>query len=291
MTQQPEPPHIPERHELAAALHGLRQDAGLSTTELAERLHWSQSRVSRIDRGVTLPTPNDVDQWAQVTNADPDLRRRLMELADHARVQLTEWKRELAPGRRRKQQEMADHEANASVIRVFGADVIPGLAQTRPYAARMFQLGRADVTDQPDDLEAVLDARLARQQVLDSGKRIELLMSEFALHRQLISSADQRDQINKLIELSGKPNVHIGVIPFAAQERVHQYQGYAIYGDPAVDASAVVLAETLTRGLTIRATDEITQYIDHYQQLDSTALHGDELRAFLQEVTAAVTWS
>jgi transcriptional regulator with XRE-family HTH domain len=291
VTQQPEPPHIPERHELAAALHGLRQDAGLSTTELAERLHWSQSRVSRIDRGVTLPTPNDVDQWAQVTNADPDLRRRLMELADHARVQLTEWKRELAPGRRRKQQEMADHEANASVIRVFGADVIPGLAQTRPYAARMFQLGRADVTDQPDDLEAVLDARLARQQVLDSGKRIELLMSEFALHRQLISSADQRDQINKLIELSGKPNVHIGVIPFAAQERVHQYQGYAIYGDPAVDASAVVLAETLTRGLTIRATDEITQYIDHYQQLDSTALHGDELRAFLQEVTAAVTWS
>lgn len=291
MTQPPEPAHIPERHELTVALHGLRVDAGLSTTVLAERLRWSQSRVSRIDRGRTLPTPDDVDHWTRATNADPGTRQRLIDLAERAQVQLTEWKRELAPGRRRKQQEMADHETNASVIRLFGADVIPGLAQTRPYAARMFQLGRTDVTDQPDDLEAVLDARLARQRVLDSDKRIELLMSEFALHRQLVSGADQRDQINKLIDLIGKPNVHIGVIPFAAQERVHQYQGYAIYGDPTIDASAVVLAETLTRGLTIRATDEITQYIDHYQQLDSTALHGDELRAFLQEVAAGVTWS
>jgi len=291
MTQQPGPLHIPERHELAVALHGLRQDARLSTTVLAQRLTWSQSRVSRIERGVTLPTPDDVAHWARATNADPDTRTHLMDLAERAQVQLTEWKRELAPGRRRKQQEMAEHEANASVIRLFGADVVPGLGQTRPYAARMFQLGRTEVTDEPDDLDAVLNARLARQHILDSGKRIELLMSEFALHRHLMSGADQRDQINRLIELSTKPNVHVGVIPFAANERVHQYHGYAIYGDPAVDTSAVVLTETLTRGLTIRATDEINQYLEHYQQLDSTALHGDELRTFLQEIAVKVTWS
>lgn len=291
MTQQSDQPHIPERHELGAALRGLRQDARLSTTVLAERLGWSQSRVSRIDRGITLPTPDDVDRWARATNADPDTRRHLMDLADRAHVQLVEWKRELAPGRRRKQQEMAEHEANASVIRLFGADVIPGLAQTRAYAAKMFLLGRADVTDEADDLDAVLDVRMARQSILDSGKRIELLMSEFALHRHLISGAEQREQIDRLIELSTNPNVHVGVIPFAANERVHQYHGYAIFGDPNVDVSAVVLAETLTRGLTIRAADEINQYIEHYQQLDTTALHDDQLRVFLQEVTAKATWS
>jgi transcriptional regulator with XRE-family HTH domain len=291
MTQQPQHPHIPERHDLAVALRGLREDARLSTTVLAERLGWSQSRVSRIDRGVTLPTPDDVDQWARETNADPDTRRHLMELAERAQIQLTEWKRELAPGRRRKQQEMAEHEANASVIRLFGADVVPGLAQNRPYATRMFLLGRTDVTDEADDLDAVLDARLARKAVLDSDKRIELLMSEFALHRHLISGPEQRDQIEQLIKLSTKPNVHLGVIPFAANEVVHQYHGYAIYGVPAVDASAVVLAETLTRGLIIRAADEINQYIEHYQRLDSTALHGDKLRTFLQELAERVAWS
>lgn len=287
MTQQP---RIPQRHELAAALRGLRLDAKLSTTTLCQRLAWSQSRVSRIDRGVTLPTPQDVDHWARATNAGPETRRHLMDLAERAQVRLTEWKRELAPGRRRKQQQMAGHEANASVIRLFGADVVPGLAQTRPYAAKMFQLGRAGVTDEPDDLDAVLDARLARQHILEGDKRIKLLMSEFALHRHLIPGPAQRDQINRLAALSTRPNVRLGVIPFAANELAHQYHGYAIYGDPAIDASAVVLAETLTRSLTIHATDEINQYIEHYQQLDSTALHDDELRAFLREVAAQVTW-
>lgn len=291
MTQPPSQPHIPERHDLAAALRGLREDARLSTTVLAERLGWSQSRVSRIDRGLTLPAPDDVDQWARETHANPDTRRHLMALAASAKIQLTEWKRELAPGRRRKQQEMAEHEANASVIRLFGADVVPGLAQTRLYATRMFLLGRTDVTDKSEDLDAVLDARQARQAVLDSDKRIELLMSEFALHRHLLTGADQRDQIQQLATFSTRPNVHLGVIPFAAAEVVHQYHGYAIYGDPTVDASAVVLAETLTRGLIIRSAEEINQYTEHYQRLDSTALHGDELRTFLQEIAERTTWS
>ncbi|MGI9002974.1 MAG: helix-turn-helix domain-containing protein [Pseudonocardia sp.] len=283
-------PHIPERDELAAALRGLRIDAELSTTVLAERLDWSQSRVSRIERGKTLPTPVDVDDWAQATHADPDVRRRLRELADHAQTQLTDWRRELAPGRRRKQQEMAEHEANASVIRVFGADVVPGLAQTRSYAAAMFRLGRPGVTDEPEKLDAVLDARMARQSIIDTGKRLDLLMSECALHRHLIPGTDQREQIDRLITLSERPNVRLGVIPFTAHERAHQYHGYAIYGDPAADASAVVLVETLTRGLTIRAADEITRYIEHFDQLAATALTGDDLRVFLREVTAQVTW-
>lgn len=304
MTQLPEQPDaterqadIPERDALAQGLRDLRATSTLSTTVLASRLtsrsgrNWSQSRVSRVELGKTVPTVEDVDHWARETKSDPDTRRHLMDLAERAQVQLTEWKRELAPGRRRKQQEIAEHATNSSVIRIFGADVVPGLAQNRPIAAKMFLLGRTDVTEEPDDLEAVLDARMAQQRILDSDKRIELLMSEFALHRHLVSGADQRDQIHKLIKLSMKPNVHVGVIPFTADEKTHQYHGYAIYGDPAVDASAVVLAETLTRGLTIRAAEEINQYIEHFKRLDSTAVHGDELRAFLQEIAERTTWS
>lgn len=292
MTPQ-QAPQSPERHELAAALLGLRVDADLSTTQLATRLGWSQSRVSRIELGKTLPTPGDVERWAQETNADPDTQRHLMTLAEQSRVQLTEWHREIAAvgGRRRKQQEIERLEASASVIRVFGADVVPGLAQTRAYARRMYLLGRPGVTDDPAGLDAVLDARVARQAVLDSGKHIRMLMSEFALRRQLVPALVHRDQLERLAELSPRPSVHLGVIPFAAAEVAHQYHGYAILGDPDTDDSALVLAETLTRALTVRDIDEVTQYKDHYEQLDSTALHGDELRAFLQEIAADVTWS
>lgn len=286
-------PQTPERHELEVALRGLRVDAGLSTTKLAKRLGWSQSRVSHIENGRTLPTPGDVDRWAQETNADPDVRRRLVSLAEQSRVQFVEWQREFAGanGRRRIQKEIAKLEEAASVIRVFSADTMPGLAQTRAYAARMFLLGRPDVTDEPEDLDAIVDARLARQGVLDSGKQIRLLMSEFALRRQLVPGSDQLTQIHRLIGLVARPNVDVGVIPFAADEVAHQYHAYAILGDLEADAGAVVMAETLTRSLTVRDVEEVARYVEHFERLDSTALHGDELRAFLQESAASVTWS
>lgn len=296
-------PQSPEQQRLADALRGLRADAKLSTTKLAALLgeRWSQSRVSRIERGVTRPTPDDVDEWVRAVNqaraaaekptepVDPDIRRDLMSLAEHGRIELTEWRRALAPGRVRKQQEVADLERRASVIRVFSADTIPGLAQTAAYAERMYALGIPDLADEPDDLDAAVAARMARQSVLDSDKQIRLLMSEFALRRHLVTGEQQREQIGRLVGLLPRPNVRLGVIPFAAREVVHQYQAYAILGDPDVDAGALVLAEMPTRELTIRG-DEVAGYVEHYEQLDSTALHGDELAEFLGEVAAHVTW-
>jgi len=297
-------PQSPQRQRLAAALRGLRVDTGLSTTKLAVLLGegWSQSRVSRVERGVAQPTADDVAEWVRVVNQvratfekptppiDPDTRRDLMSLADYGRVQLTEWRRALAPGRIRKQQEVAAYEEHASVIRVFSADTVPGLAQTRKYAERMFLLGVSDASDEPEDLDAIVDARLARQGVLDSHKTIKLLMSEFALRRHLLPGDEQRAQIQRLIGLLGRPNVHLGVIPFDAEETTHQYHAFAILGDPAIDTGALVLAETLTRELTVRGAEEVGQYVEHFEQLDSTALHGDALRTFLTEAAWDVTW-
>ncbi|MER7015294.1 helix-turn-helix transcriptional regulator [Saccharopolyspora sp. NPDC000359] len=285
------------RHELATVLRGLRQDAELSTTALAKQLGWSQSRVSRVERGAALPKPPDVEAWCAAVRADPDLRRHLMEIAGQLSAQLTEWRRELAPGRRRKQAEIRELEAAASVIRVFSSDVIPGLAQTGPYAKAMFQLGRSDVTSADEDVDAVVEARLARQEVLNTaGKRFELVMSEAALHRRLrrlLTAGEWRAQLDRLVDLARQPNVTLGAVPFDTTSPVepHQYHAYAIIGDPDVDASAVVLAETVTRGLSIRSTGEITDYVQHCSALIHSAVTGDDLVAWLQEISTRDTSS
>ena len=49
---------------MAEALRSLRVDAGLSTTQLARQLRWSQSKVSKTERGITLPPASDVEAWA-----------------------------------------------------------------------------------------------------------------------------------------------------------------------------------------------------------------------------------
>lgn len=272
-----------ERRRLAAVLRALREDAGLSTTQLAARLGVSQSKVSKTERGRTLPQPDDVDAWGRATGAPPEVRAELVALAEGLSTQFTELRRALAPGRRRKQEEIRRLEAAVSVIRVFDPNVIVGLAQTPRYAEAMFRLGRDVGRD--DDLGEIVEARLARQAALrDEGRQFSLLTTETALRRRLVPSGVMRAQIERLIELSAQDNVRVGVIRFDADERVHQYHGFEILGDPAVDTEALVLVETVTHALTVRKTEEIRDYIDHFEALWTAAVGGEALREFLRDV-------
>jgi transcriptional regulator with XRE-family HTH domain len=272
-----------ERQRLASILRSLRIDAALSTTELARRLDWSQSKVSKTERGETLPPPEDVERWAQLTKASREVRDELSWLATATTADAVEWKRAMAPGRRRWQQEIHRLEANASVVRVFSPDVVVGLAQIRQYAEMMFRMGRE--VDPAESLDEIVGARLDRQETLnDSSRRFEFVMDETALRRKIIPAPDMRMQIERLIDLSSQANIDIGVITFDATNLTHQYLGFAIIGDPTLDAESIVLAETPTKGLRIRATEEINEYVKHFNALRAAATSGVALRAFLQEV-------
>jgi transcriptional regulator with XRE-family HTH domain len=273
-----------ERRRLAEALRGLRVEAGLSTTQLAHRLGWSQSKVSKTERGVTLPPPADVEAWTVATNASPELRAQLVAVADRSNFEFIERRRVLAPGPRRVQQEIQRLEEAASVVRVFNPNVIVGLAQTRAYVEAMFRLGSSVPDETFDDAVA---ARLARQVTLaDQNKRFELVMGEAALRRRLIPPAAMRTQLRRLLELSSKSNVHLGVIGFDASEHVHQYHGYSVIGDPDLDDEAIAGASTVTRTLRIRGEAEIREYIEHFNALRAAATEGEPLRAFLRELIA-----
>lgn len=274
----------PDRPRLAAELRRLRIEAGLSTTQLAERLGWSQSKVSKTELGRTLPSQGDVRAWAETTGAPAGLSDELAGIAEAAGIQVTEWRREIAPGRRRKQQEVRALESAASVVRVFGQEVIVGLAQTAEYADAMFRLGRKGGHPIEDRAE-IVRARLARQAALDEpGKRFELVMGEAALRRRLIPPPAMAAQLRRLIELSERPNIRLGVIPFDAVERVHQYHGYAVLGDPDTDVSSLVLAETVTRIITVRAEPEVREYLAHFAGLCAAAMFDDQLHDLLHDL-------
>lgn len=279
---------VSDGERLAAALRALRRESGLSSTELASRLGCSQPKVSKMELGRTLPDPADVDAWARITGAEPALHDELLAIAERMGYRATEVRRELAPGRRRAQQYVQRLEAAASVVRVFSIDVVIGLAQTVAYADAIFRLGRK--VGPPDEpREEAVRARLARQTVLDDqDKQFYLLMSEYALHRRLVAASQMREQLKRLSALSRRANVVAGVIPFNAPEVVHQYQSFAILGDPLVDDEATVVAETLTRRITIRSAGEIAEYIAHFEALWSAAVEGEELRELLRGLMAGL---
>lgn len=112
-----------DRQLLGHALRTLRSAAGLSTTELAAALHWSQSKVSRVERGVTPARPHEVEAWAVATDgtAPADLLAAAARVTDRA----TERRRERAPGAVRAREELARVTEHASLVRGFGVDVVP----------------------------------------------------------------------------------------------------------------------------------------------------------------------
>lgn len=273
------------RERLAAALRALRQDTGLTTTALADRLGWSQAKVSRTELGQTRSKPVDVDKWTRATGADARQRSELFELAERALTVFTDLRRERAPGRRRVQQDFQRLEKAASEIRVFAPSLIVGLCQLRAYAEAVFR--RSDPPLPEVEIDPLIDAHLARQEVLaDRGKKFHLLMGEAALRRRLVAAPDMRRQLERLIALSSRRNVTIGVIPFDADERVHQYHGFEIIGAPHLDREVMASAVNLTRTINIRSTDEVDLYVSHFDALRERAVEGARLRTLIQGVLA-----
>lgn len=270
---------------MAEALRALRIDAGLSTTQLARQLHWSQSKVSKTERGITLPAVFDVKAWAAATGASASLAAELIELADRATVEFIERRRVLAPGRRRVQEELQRMEGAASVVRVFQSNIVVGLAQTRSYVEAMFQTG---LKTPPEHLDEAVASRLARQATLaNPNKRFEMIMGEAALRQKRVSPPAMRTQLERLVELSYQPNIFLGVIRFDADALAHQYHGYTVIGDPDLDDETIVWITTVTRTLRIRGETEVREYIEHFNALRAAATDGEPLRAFLHELIAA----
>lgn len=141
-----------DRQRLGHALWTLRAATGLSTTELAATLHWSQSKVSRVERGVTPVRPHEVEAWAAVTGGTAPAD--LLALAARVTDQATERRRERAPGAVRAREELARLAEHASLVRAFGIDIVP--APTRAPSRLLTTEAALRGGSAPDDLSHLL---------------------------------------------------------------------------------------------------------------------------------------
>jgi transcriptional regulator with XRE-family HTH domain len=104
------------RIALGARLRELRAEAGLNGKELAERLGWQRSKVSRLENGKQTATAADLDAWADAVGApaeSADLRSRLRGLESHQRS----WRRQLASGHRAVQDRYVAEYRQTSTVR------------------------------------------------------------------------------------------------------------------------------------------------------------------------------
>lgn len=266
----------PSLRRLAAALKHLRARSGMSTTELARALGWTQTRVSRAENGGRRVSVTEATAWVEATGATTELRAEVIDLAEVAARHARSWWSVHAGGIAGRQQEIASLEASAEVIRNT-QHMVPGILQTADYARHALSL--ANVSGQRD-IAAAVAARMRRQEALyDPARRFEYVLPESALRVRLADDPTMmRSQADRLLSLDTLPNISIAVLPFTAA--LPTWPGaFVIYEIP---AEPLVVIETLTDELIVGDARQVDAYRTAFTRLRDAAITGEEAHQLIR---------
>jgi transcriptional regulator with XRE-family HTH domain len=255
----------------------LRSRSALSTYQLAERLGWSQAKVSKIERGQTPADPDDVAAWTAATSASDAESAELVTLAGIVADQMRQWREVHRGGLSVRQRELADIHAAMTGYREFAPYVVPGFLQTGAYAARVLEL--ADVGGRGGIADGVAE-RMARQAVLlDPSRSFRFVVTESALHIAFGSADVMRAQAAKVLAAMNLPNVSVAVLPLDWQAVTLTPSGFVIYDLP---DEPMVLVELLSRELQLRTGWDVSVHADAFALLEGASVTGAAAEAMIR---------
>jgi transcriptional regulator with XRE-family HTH domain len=267
------------RRQLGQALRSLRNDALLTSVQLAGVLQVAQSTISRTETGRQLPSPELLDRWATATGASTQQRLDLDELAEAVATEAVAWRHRPRP-LAALQQETADLEGSSGLVRGYHPILVPGLLQVPAYAAAVYRARAAVDGQDAAEVDEAVRERLAKQALLSrEGHRFEFVLTEVGLRWRFVPPVVLAAQLQRLALVAWMPNVAIGVIPAALEVPVWGWQGFSAFLERAVSmepAEDLVLVETLTAAVTVRSPADVASYDRAFQQLlDAALVDGD----------------
>ncbi|MFJ4951402.1 helix-turn-helix domain-containing protein [Streptomyces sp. NPDC088760] len=203
------------REELGRRLRELRLDGPegrLTGVQLAQRLGWRQSKVSKLENGRQTPTDDDLRAWTEAVGQPAvftELRSRLKGFESHVRS----WRRQLAAGHAPVQETWNTLVSNSATQHALSTAAINGMLQTADYARHVFER-HATLRQSPRDTDAAVRARLKRQEWLyRPGKRLNVLMPESVLWGRICPPDILAAQLDRLLGVVGMDTVNLGILP------------------------------------------------------------------------------
>ncbi|MEU8364906.1 helix-turn-helix transcriptional regulator [Nonomuraea sp. NPDC048882] len=266
---------------VATRLRNLRTQAGLSGKNLADSHGWQQSKVSRIENGKQLPSPEDVRTWAETCGASETEVDELLQLREKGRIAQLTFRSRMRGGQAAVQESYNALVREASLIRHFETVYVPGLLQVPAYTKRvlaeMIWLHELDV----DDVDTAVSTRMQRQQLLyDPAKQFEFLLAEPVLRTLICPPSVMRTQLDRLQTVIGLERVRFGIIPMSVELQVTPQNSFGIYeGEESLAVVETFIGETFHRGA------EAAGYRRVMDKLWDQAVTGDQARDLI--ITAA----
>jgi transcriptional regulator with XRE-family HTH domain len=271
------------RRKLSSELRRQRDLAGLTSGEAARLVGWHQSKVSRIETGASSVRPEDVTILLDAYGVqDQELRAVLATLAGEG-AQRGWWHgyREVLPPSYR---DFISLETDASRARTLETTVVPGLLQTADYARELTRSVLPELG--PDEVEALVDVRIARQAVLRADPPLELcaVLDEAVVRRVVGGPEVMAVQLRRLVELGSLPHVHLQVLPFSAGGHIGVTGPFVIFSFQRIADLDVVVLDHLTSSLYLERKEDIRAYGAAFDRLRAHALPRDDSLGFMSEI-------
>ncbi|MFF7588975.1 helix-turn-helix domain-containing protein [Kitasatospora purpeofusca] len=262
------------RIALGLRLRELRTEGGLTGRQLAERLGWAQSKVSKLETGRQTATRDDLKAWATGVGrpgAASELTARLRAFESQSRS----WRRQLAAGHRPVQDALTVEYERSTVMRAWEGSMIVGMLQTADYARHVFN-AYVDLHRSPRDVEEAVRARVRRQEGLyRSGKQYRIVMWEAALRARLCPPAVMAAQLDRLSGVIGLDTVTLGIVPFEAQLALPPANGFWIYDE------RLVIVEDWHAELWLEQAENVGLYTRVWEAMAEAAVFGSDAHRIL----------
>lgn len=267
---------------LGARLRELR--AGITGRDLAERLGWPQSKVSKLETGRQTATAADLTAWAEATghpDVADELTARLRVLESGARS----WRRRLAAGHRPVQDSLTVEYQRSYRMRAWQPAMVVGMLQTPEYARAVFSR-YVDLQQSVRDIDDAVRARMRRQEELyDPSRHFDIVLWEAALHAMVCPPDVLAGQLDRLCGVVGMTNVRLGILPFGAQLRIPPANGFWMYDE------RLVIVEDWHAELWLDDAENITLYTRLWDTITGPAVYGAQAHRLIARARAQLDLS
>jgi transcriptional regulator with XRE-family HTH domain len=269
------------RRRLGQELRQLRDAAGLTIEEVAQRLEVSPAKISRIETGRVGVRPLDVSDLLDQYEVQGTHRDNLLTLTREARQQ--GWWHSYSDLLSEGTDIWVGLETEAEAIRLYQIQVVPGLLQTSEYAGVVLR-GHYR-SEPPAQIERRVKLRMARQQLVieQNNTPIWAVLDEAVLRRHIGPPEVMQSQYRRLLELSEKTNITIQVLPLNAGDYSGVPGAFAIMRVPHPDPEVVVIEH---RGgtLYIEQPEDLSAHTHVFDRLIANAKGPEESTGYISDL-------
>jgi transcriptional regulator with XRE-family HTH domain len=274
------------RHRrLAAELRRLRGRSGMTGDQVAERLNWSASKVSRLEHGRTGFKMGDVEALLGLYEVGDAHREDLLALT--RTTYKKSWLESETDNLPSRFTAYVSTENEAETLWSWEPHIVPGLLQTESYARSIFDAWQSVVTVSPAEIQRRVDIRLERQKLLDRDPPLYLfaVLEESVLARRIGDAGVMREQLDRLLEYAQRDTIDVRVLPMNAFHPIGT-GSFTYMQFPSVEEVSfndVVVLEHVTSNYYVEGEDETYQYRLAFERVVEESLDDSNSTALIRK--------